>query len=109
MGLLQGDRLREVPGRPTRTYAGQVAEDLRVLLRRHGITNRELGRAVGRNDFWVGKRLNGQVPIDLDDLELIARALGIAPAELLPTEWVVPEPDGDAGWAPSDLNRQPAD
>lgn len=111
MGLLQGRK--EVPTRATRTYAGQVAEDLRVLLRRHGITNRELAQACDRTEWWVGKRINGQIPIGLDDLEVFARALGLEPAELLPTEWVAPSPDpgtdGDAGWAPRGSNSQPAD
>lgn len=95
------------------TYAAQVAEDVRVLLRRHGITNRELAEACGQSEWWVGKRINGQVPLDLNDVELIARALGVRPAELLPEEWVAPSPDpgtdGDAVWAPRGSNPQPAD
>lgn len=108
MGLLDG-RL-EAPARIS--YAQQAAEDLRSLLRRHGITNRELARACQRNDFWVGKRLNGQVPMSLDDLELFARALGVEPTELLPKGWIhtsPPPPEGDAGWAPRGSNPQPAD
>lgn len=111
MGLLQGRTA--TPRRTSQTYAGAAAEELRQLLRLHGITNRELGQACGRNDFWVGKRINGQVAMSLDDLELIARALGVEPAELLPRSWVAPSPDpgtpGDSGWAPTGSNRQPAD
>jgi transcriptional regulator with XRE-family HTH domain len=113
MGLLQGDRRRQVPLRVVRTYSEQAAEDIRVLLRRHGITNRELSQACHRSESWVGKRINGQIPIDLDDLEVLARALGVEPGELLPTGWVAPSPDpgtdGDAVWAPRGSNPQPAD
>lgn len=102
-----------MPSRAQRTYAGQAAENLRVLIRSHGITNRELADACGRSEFWVGKRINGHVPLDLDDLELLARTLGVEPAELLPREWVAPSPDptngGDAVWAPRGSNSQPAD
>jgi len=111
MGLLQGRAA--TPRRTSQTYAGQAAEDLRVLIRRHGITNRELAQACDRTEWWVGKRVNGQIPIDLDDLEVFARALGVDPAELLPRGWVGPSPDpgtgGDAAWAPTGSNRQPAD
>lgn len=111
MGLLQGRT--EKPRRAAETYSAQAAEDLRQLLRRHSITNRELAQACGRNEFWVGKRINGQVAMDVDDLELFARALGVEPAELLPREWVAPSPDpgtgGDGGWAPRGSNSQPAD
>lgn len=92
MGLLQADR-RSPLTKTTGTYAGQTAEDLRLLLRRHGITNRELAQACRRSESWVGKRVNGQIPIDLDDLELFARALGVEPAELLPRAWA---PAGEA-------------
>lgn len=102
-----------MPRRSSQTYAGAAAEELRQLLRLHGITNRELAGACGRSEFWVGKRINGHVPIDLDDLEVLSRALGVEPAELLPRSWVAPSPDpgtgGDAAWAPTGSNRQPAD
>jgi transcriptional regulator with XRE-family HTH domain len=103
-----------MPARDYRSYAAQAADELRSLCRAHGITNRELAEACGRNEFWVGKRINGQVPMDLDDLELVARALGVEPGELLPKNWEAPpspDPgtDGDAGWAPRGSNPQPAD
>jgi transcriptional regulator with XRE-family HTH domain len=64
----------------------RVAEELRALLARRKVTPTELGRKLGRSQTWVWRRLEGEVAFDLNDLEAIAAALGVAPADLLPPD-----------------------
>lgn len=61
-----------------------VAEEIRAQMGRQRITKAELSRRMGVSEVWIGRRLNGQMPIGLDDLERIATALGVAPADILP-------------------------
>src|SRR5689334_16581317 len=71
------------PARTT-SLAAQVAEEIRVILTRRQIKQSQLARALGVNDQWLSIRLRGIHPLDLVDLERIARALGVAVTELLP-------------------------
>ena len=64
----------------------RVAEELRALLARRKVTPTELGRKLGRSQTWVWRRLEGEVAFDLNDLEVIADALGVAVAELFPPD-----------------------
>jgi transcriptional regulator with XRE-family HTH domain len=63
-----------------------VAGEIRAYLGRHSISKSELGRRVGKDDTWIGKRLNGRTDISLTDVEIIAAACGVAPATFLPRE-----------------------
>jgi transcriptional regulator with XRE-family HTH domain len=44
----------------------------------------ELARRLGQNDQWLSMRLRGVTPINLNELQLIADALGVAVGKLLP-------------------------
>jgi len=65
------------------TLSERVAEEIRVLMARRRIRQSELARKIGTNDQWLSVRLRGVQPIDLNDLEVIAAALGVTPADLL--------------------------
>ncbi len=73
---------------PTRvTYNDQVRSEIRALMGRKQVTNRELSERVGEDQVWVGRRLTQRsrtVPLDLIDLERIADALGEPVTNLLP-------------------------
>lgn len=69
----------------TPTLTEYVAGELRAYLGRHEISRSELGRRLGVEDTWVGKRLKGQTEISLADLDRIADALGVEVTSFLPT------------------------
>jgi len=71
--------------RPARvsTLSEQVAEEIRVLLARRRMSQAELARRLDTSGAWLNYRLTGKQPIDLNDLDRIAAALGVKPAELL--------------------------
>lgn len=62
-----------------------VTGEIKAYLGRYDISRSELGRRLGVEDTWVGKRLKGQTEISLTDLERIAEALGVEATEFLPT------------------------
>jgi transcriptional regulator with XRE-family HTH domain len=61
----------------------RVAEEVRALMARRRITGAEMARRLDVSQMWISYRLNGRQPIDLNDLEKIARVLGVQPLDLL--------------------------
>lgn len=61
-----------------------TAGELRAQLARRRISASELARRIGWKQPYMARRIDGRVALDMDDLELIARALGVAVAQLLP-------------------------
>lgn len=55
-----------------------VRQAIRVAIVRREITQSALAKTIGRSDAWLSTRLGGSVPIDLEDLDLIAAGLGMA-------------------------------
>lgn len=53
-----------------------VAAEVRAELARQKISGRELARRIDRNQVWVARRLNGEVPITADELREFAFILG---------------------------------
>lgn len=70
--------------RPTVTLSIRVAEEIRALLARRKISGRDLARRLSVSPNWVSLRTSGSQPIDLNDLERIARALDVEVIDLLP-------------------------
>lgn len=62
----------------------QAAEEIRVLLARRRVSAAELARRTGMKQSTLARRMTGEIAFDLDDLELIANALGVPVADLLP-------------------------
>lgn len=60
-----------------------VAGELRAELARQGLTASQLAQRFGSSDMTVGRRLRGQVPLTLDELDTICDALGLDPLEVL--------------------------
>jgi transcriptional regulator with XRE-family HTH domain len=57
--------------------------EIKVAMVRAGVTGRELARRLGTSQTWVSTRLNGVTPLDLDDMQRIADALGVTIVELM--------------------------
>lgn len=74
-------RLDDTPAAPP--FRELVAAELRAHLARQRLSGRALAKRLGENQTWVSRRLAGHVPLDTDDLQRIAEALGLEPMELL--------------------------
>jgi transcriptional regulator with XRE-family HTH domain len=61
-----------------------VIGEILALMGRRRMSNAELGRRLEEPDYWVGRRLNGKIPIDLHDLQRIAVVLGVSVTDLMP-------------------------
>ena len=62
----------------------QVAGQIRALLGLRRLSGRELARRMGASYSWVNFRLTGAQPINLDDLQRFAEALGVDVLDLIP-------------------------
>jgi transcriptional regulator with XRE-family HTH domain len=73
---------QQEPGAVTKLNAA-VAAEIRAILARRGWKQSQLAERLGVHEMWVSRRLRGVNAISVDDLERIAAALGIKPANLL--------------------------
>lgn len=74
-----------------------VAEEVRVLLARRRLSASELARQIGVTQPYISRRLTGDTPFDVDDLERIADALDVPISDLMPAKVTDSRPKG--GWA----------
>jgi transcriptional regulator with XRE-family HTH domain len=65
-----------------------VAEEVRVLLTRRQIKQNALADQLGWTPWYLGRRLKGQTPFDVRDLEALASVLDVEPADFFPRETV---------------------
>lgn len=61
----------------------RATEEIRVLLARRKMSAAELARRTGQKPAALSRRMTGDVAFDLDDLEVIARELGVSVVDLL--------------------------
>lgn len=61
----------------------RVITELRIAFARERIPQAEVARRLGKNYDWITRRMAGETPITLDDLEQITGVVGIDLAELL--------------------------
>lgn len=61
----------------------RAAEELRVVLARKRMSGSELARRTGMKQPYLSRRMTGEIAFDLDDLEVIASALGIKVQDLI--------------------------
>jgi transcriptional regulator with XRE-family HTH domain len=73
------------PEAPAKTLTQLVATEIKVAMARRDVRQSELAREIGKTEMWLSVRLRGRQPIDMNDLALIARGLGVGIHELLPT------------------------
>lgn len=67
----------------TSTPNESVTDALRVAMAQERVNASELGRRLHKSHMWVLRRLNGEVPLTVDDVHEIAAALDVDPATLL--------------------------
>ena len=68
----------------TQTITEQVAANVRVELARRRLGQVAVARTLGLSQAAVSRRLNGSVPLDVNELALIADLLGLTASDLLP-------------------------
>jgi len=66
------------------TLSTHVIGELLALMGRQRINKSEMSRRLGESEVWVGRRLNGVVPLLLDDVARFATVLAVDVARLLP-------------------------
>lgn len=60
-----------------------MAKAIRIELIKLDLKQAELADRMHKSEMWVSRRLRGAQPIDLNDLQEFADALGVKPGELL--------------------------
>jgi transcriptional regulator with XRE-family HTH domain len=60
-----------------------VASEIRAELGRRNLSQHHLARGIGWTDAKLGRRLNGQVPWSVADVELIASVLDVPRSQFL--------------------------
>jgi len=98
---------------PSQSLASYVIGEILALMGRRRMNNTELGRRLGVPDYWVGRRLNGKIPIDLNDVQRIAAALGVPATDLFPSSkrnsvWKAAAPLGERVIATIGEDRKPS-
>ena len=65
-----------------------IAANLRAEVARQNLTQQQMADRLGVGQWWVSRRLTGEVPVTAADLTRFAEALGIGSAVLLSAERV---------------------
>jgi len=66
------------------TLADTVAGEIRATMARQRVSAAVIAKALGKSPMYVSRRLSGDVPFDLADLERVVSVLGVQVADLLP-------------------------
>lgn len=91
---------------PKPSFSESVAANVRALAAAAGFSQSSLGRAVGLSQFQAHKRWMGSVAWTLDELPLVADALGVSVSVLI--EDFIPKTQNPDRWiAPSGAAARP--
>jgi transcriptional regulator with XRE-family HTH domain len=63
--------------------AQSVAAELRAEIARQSLTQQELAERLGERQWWVSRRVTGEVSVTAEDLVRFAAALGVPAAQFL--------------------------
>ena len=61
----------------------RVRANVEQLMEMHGINQVELVARVAKSQPWLSKRMTGQTPFRMSDLDLLAEVFGLSPWQLL--------------------------
>lgn len=67
-------------------YSETVASEVRSILGRRMVSQRELARALNVSPNYMSRRIRGELPFDIEELMAIARLLDIPITELVDQE-----------------------
>ena len=60
-----------------------IAEEIRALMGRRRMSAVRLGAAIGRSQSYMSRRMTGEIPFDVDDLDAICAALDVPITRLI--------------------------
>lgn len=84
MPLLDSFRSAEQNAAVSISLAEVVAGEVRAVMGRKRVRNVDLARGMEVSEPYISRRLSGEVALNLDDLEHIARILDVPVATFLP-------------------------
>jgi transcriptional regulator with XRE-family HTH domain len=76
---------------PTRNASAGVVEEIRALMGRRRVSQKQLGDALGLAQPTMSKRMNGKIAFDLNELDAVAAFFDVSILDLFPR----PEPSVD--------------
>jgi transcriptional regulator with XRE-family HTH domain len=76
----------DAAGRPF-TANEQLRVNLRELMEWRRMTQADLAEMLSVSQPWVSKRMSGTTPFQMSDVDMLAHAFGVSPAELLCGGW----------------------
>jgi len=79
------------------TIRGQVAAEVRAEMGRNKLTTNRLPRLLGKSQSYWSRRINGEQPMDVDDLHALAVLLRVPVARFFGGTAENPHPDGPDG------------
>ena len=65
-----------------------VAAEVRAEVARQALTQQQVADRIGERQYWVSRRLTGEVQWEVADLVRVADALGVPITQFIPTEAV---------------------
>jgi len=68
------------------TYSQRVAAEVRAEMARQRRTQTDIGAAIGWSQQFLSRRLTGEQPFGIDEIEALAAELGVPLAKLMPAE-----------------------
>jgi transcriptional regulator with XRE-family HTH domain len=69
---------------PTRNASAGVVEEIRALMGRRRVSQKQLGDALGLAQPTMSKRMNGKIAFDLNELDGIAAFFDVSILDLFP-------------------------
>lgn len=69
---------------PDASYSFRVAAEIRSLLARHRIPQTDVADTLDMSQASVSRRLTGETPLDVNELQAIASRIGVPITDLLP-------------------------
>lgn len=64
-----------------------IKNNIRALRKKAGLTQEQLAEKIGISQVHLGRLENNARSMDLEQVENIAKALGVKPLEILPQAW----------------------
>ena len=68
----------------TQTLPEAVATRVRVVIAEKGLTKKDLAEPLGIGPDQAYRKIRGDVPFSVEDLDIVASVLGVAPWEFFP-------------------------
>lgn len=64
-----------------------IKNNIRALRKKAGLTQEQLAEKIGISQVHLGRLENNARSMDLEQVENIAKALGVQPLDILPSSW----------------------